>query len=681
MIYKNISWVLREISRTPSYLLGSNRILPDGKTKSDFSKISLGLSLFIGVFLDFNEQLSRNALVATRNERGILSYARNIAGGPVFVLHDLLGYMDALDECLLARISATDGFKGSSALIGLQSVPCEAAILPLRRIVVSVLSTYKTVDDGEKNDWISFVKLCHQLFTFLKKLSVDRPDLASEMEAEFFEFEEHLASLAAYQRESSEYQSIVSEMHAIMKSHDGFFDDSVMKPKHGPGAVSDPSIRSWLEKAQTAKQDKRIDYMLSRACLGTSDEYLPLKNGKQSDRTSRYITVPKTWKKLRGISAEPVELQFWQQAVMQRIDTMFCQDSWWRDRVNLHSQERSRELARKSSATGAYATIDLSAASDSVGVQLVRDVFKGSRLGLWLQSTRSIHTLCGDSTVKTNKFAPMGSACCFPVECMIFTLAAEVACSRAPSSSRYSREVIVYGDDIIIPTYAVDELLGILAILGFSINIEKSYWRGDFREACGVEAWAGVDIASCKYRTYNEHIDSPVVGHDDHASLLSLSNEMFKRGLVTARKWALDFLFSKKIKTRKKSMRSLTSEVQMIASFGGEGGTLASPNPSNFHLLRKFDSSLHIHVYRRLVWIRKQSEVPPEHLDDVQLSLYTDWLITHQYDETTDVPNCVDVVRGSGPNPLDFREVMSVDPKSRLRNDNKMMPAFKWVTL
>jgi len=680
LIYKNISWVSREISRTPCYLLGSNRITPDGKTKGDHSKITLGLSLFIGVFLDISEQLSMNAQVANRNERGILTYARNIAGEPVFIIHELLGYLDALDECLLAHISAADGFKGSSVLNGLRIVPCHASILPFKRIVVSILSTYNTVENGEKSAWANFVRLCHQLFTFLKKLSVDRPDLAHEMETEFLEFEEHLSSLAEYQESSEEYSNIVAEMHAILKEHLGSFDDTLIMPKHGPGVVADTAVGSWLEKARSAKQDRRVDYMLSRAGLGRSEDYLPLQGGQHSDRTSRYITVPKTWKKLRGISAEPAELQFWQQAVMQRIDVMFRHDKWWKRRVDLHSQDRSRDLALKSSVTGSYATIDLSAASDSVSSKLVRDVFKGTRLGLWLQSTRSLYTKCGDKTVKTKKFAPMGSACCFPVECMIFTLAAEVACSRTMSSSQNAREVIVYGDDIIIPTAAVDELLGILSVLGFSINVEKSYWRGQFREACGVEAWAGIDIASCKYKTYSEHIDAPVVGHDDFASLLSLSNEMFKRGLVIARKWVLDFLLSKRVKTFKKPFRYLTTDVAMIAAFDDIRGTLISPNPSNFHLLRRFDKDLHALAYRVLVWRRELREVELEHQDDVQLSLYTDWLITHQH-AADDLPNGVDLLHGSGPNPFDIRENIEVDPRSRMRNDNKMVPTFKWVVL
>jgi hypothetical protein len=661
--------------------LGSNRISPDGKTKGDFSKITFGLSLFIGVFLDISEQLSRNTQIANRNERGILSYARNIAGEPEFILHELLGYLDALDECLIANISAADGFKGSSVLKGLRIVPCHASILPFRRLVVSVFTSYQDVDDGEKSAWVLFVKHAHQLFTFLKKLSVDRPDLASDMAVEFFEFEEHLGSLAEYQEMSDEYKDIVAEMHTILKSHLNHFDDTTLKPKHGPGVVADPTVQSWLEKARSGKQDRRIDYMLSRAGLGKSENYLPLQNGGHSDRTSRYITVPKTWKKLRGISAEPVELQFWQQAVMQRIDMMFCRDPWWQRRVNLHSQDRSRSLALASSVTGDYATIDLSAASDSVSSKLVRDVFKGTRLGLWLQSTRSIHTLCGDKIVKTKKFAPMGSACCFPVECMIFTLAAEVACSRASSSSHNVREVIVYGDDIIIPTYAVDELLGILSVLGFSINVEKSYWRGQFREACGVEAWAGNDIASCKYKSYNEPISAPVVGHDDFASLLSLANEMFKRGLVIARKWVLDFLLSKKVKTFKKPFHTMTTDVAMIAAFDDVRGTLISPNPSNFHLSTKVDSDLQAIAYRVMVWRRELRPVSPVDQSDLQISLYTDWLITHQYDVADDLADGVDRLHGSGPNPFNIRENIEMDPRSRMRNDNKMVPKFKWVVL
>jgi hypothetical protein len=54
--------------------------------------------------------------------------------------------------------------------------------------------------------------------------------------------------------------------------------------------------------------------------------------------------------------------------------------------------------------------------------------------------------------------------------------------------------VSVYGDDIIIPTYAYEHLIQLLTALGFVINRDKSFGTGAFRESCGADYYYGINV-------------------------------------------------------------------------------------------------------------------------------------------------------------------------------------------
>lgn len=669
MTSKGMSCVVRQVSSAQCYLLGSNRITPKGPTADDYSSVVIGLSLFLGVLLDFNEQLCLTAQVEQANKGRIRKYPGLIATCEAFPLEDLLLYLDELDGVLIETISSELPFKADALLKGIRAVACCDVVMPLKRVIISAItSSLMGVDAGEKSALARLFRLCHQLFSFLKKLDVDRPDLAKEMEQEFFDFEESLTTLKASQKEDLEYAQVTSAMRQMLHVRTKDFSLTPFVPKHGPGAVADPHVKSQYDKNRTVKTDARVSYLLAHEGLGMERDYLPFIGCEPSTRSSRYITVPKSWKKLRGISAEPAELQFWQQGVLFGVDKMFRHDKWWSSRVNLHCQQRSRDMALLSSITGSYATIDLSAASDSVSLQLVKDVFGNTPLARWLLGTRSTHTLCGDKLVEVQKFSPMGSACCFPVECIVFLLASEVACSRTPSSLRYAQEVVVYGDDIIIPYYAVDELLSILNTLGFTINLAKSYWKGNFREACGVEAWYGFDIAPCRFRSYKSGFRTHMITHGDYSGLLSLANDMLARGLHTARAWLLEFLFSKKTQVGRSRVSVQTA---IFASFSGARGTLASPIPTNFQLRRKFCKDLWSFKFQRLGWQRRPicQKISSEMSELSSTCDYVEWLIRHQ----TGVAD-FDKMWEDG-----WIESRDANPYDRLPIDQVMVPTIKWV--
>lgn len=665
MTSKSMSSIAEKFSTMPCYRLGSTRFSRSNST-SGYNSIAAGLALWYGIVLDYNSMFCFSADKAQYNHGRILKHA--IGGWPdnEQVLQDLLTSLDELGSLLLKEISSSTGFKVPLLLMKLKTWSVSSWLAPLKGCLLEIFRAgFNQCGDGDE---VRVVSCIRQISCFLKKLDVDRSDLEGQMVSDFLSFEAQMSIDIPLRSQSEDYKAVVSEMKQLLAVHTSEFSMDPFVPGHGPGAVASTSVKCWYEKHTQASSDQRIGYLLGHAGLGAQSDYLPLVTELVSTRTSRYICVPKTWKQLRGISAEPSELQFWQQGVLGRIDAMFQHDEWWNKRIDLHSQQRSRDLALKGSITGSVATIDLSNASDSVTLQLVRDLFGNSHLGRWLLGTRSTFTSFSEgTTIRINKFAPMGSACCFPTECMIFCLAAEVAVFRTRKPFYNVEQVCVFGDDIIVPTFAATELIKILNTLGFSVNTEKSFWAGEFREACGIEAWRGFDIAPCRFRSWKTYQDRNS-DYMDIASMVAFANELLDRGLHDTREFLLLSLFKQEIKIGTKSIRVQST---VFSSFSGECQTLASPQPTNFNLERKFSRALQTHVYKRVTWRERSKD---QKLDSVtaesfDMCEYVTWLIRHQPGVQD-----FDLLWSNG-----WLECVASNPYARLPLGVTMVPTLKWA--
>lgn len=120
-------------------------------------------------------------------------------------------------------------------------------------------------------------------------------------------------------------------------------------------------------------------------------------------------------------------------------------------------------------------------ASDTVALNAVAWLFPDSWFSL-LSRLRSRGYKCKFGTGEYAKFSSMGNGLTFVLESTIFA-----AACRAVQSEAYR----VYGDDIAIETHLVDKLLRLLGFLGFSVNMEKTYTAGPFRESCGNDYYNG----------------------------------------------------------------------------------------------------------------------------------------------------------------------------------------------
>lgn len=151
--------------------------------------------------------------------------------------------------------------------------------------------------------------------------------------------------------------------------------------------------------------------------------------------------------------------------------------------INLLDQSINRDRALKGSITGDLATIDLSMASDTVSVELVYQLLPID-WAVKLDSLRSRYTLWPDGTQRLNqKFSSMGNGFTFELESLIFYALA----------STVTENVSVYGDDVILPTEAFEEVSNLFESVGFSVNKRKSFSTSYFRESCGMDAFSGLD--------------------------------------------------------------------------------------------------------------------------------------------------------------------------------------------
>lgn len=336
-------------------------------------------------------------------------------------------------------------------------------------------------------DEVSF-KALHQCFSFMKKLTIDRPELKDEAIDSFL------------QREKNQSQVDGSDLQPILKLWLTGFTMDDFYPRHGNGSCADSS--KWIvDKYSTFEgADQELSYFIRHYHLnGWYPEGLHPQLDTYNHRTSKVVCVPKTWKSVRTICEEPAILQYHQQGVLSAMATHFRRSSYLRRRINLADQTRNQELAELGSLGGMFCTIDLSAASDSVSLDLVRTAFYRTPLLAPLLCTRSYN--CdykrGENPIELKKFAAMGSAVTFPVECLVFAAICEFSILETGDDPRRS-DYSVYGDDIVIETEYYDSVVRNLQRFGFTINSDKSFngssSYGFFRESCGGEYLNMVDV-------------------------------------------------------------------------------------------------------------------------------------------------------------------------------------------
>lgn len=534
--------------------------------KGDLATLRNSFFIFGGILLEEACRLSSEPSIRSvggmvlKTIPSILSDARGV--------NFFMSRLGRWDDCVLSNISSSlSPFKGENLISETQAIFLETHP-DFWRVLSPVIRNICLCDNADA------VRRIRQLSSLLLKVDIDRGDLLKD------HFSSYLAEEECIRREeASQLQRHAYYVATVTGVRDILHDFSMtchgdIVPSHGPGAVAEAGVFGW-QKYHSLSSDLRLQHLLRDGDARLSS-FSPFPLGREN-RTSRVIFVPKTWKKLRGISAEPAGLQYFQQGVFKMMNLNLKRSPLGRF-LDLNDQGPSGRLALEGSKCGTFATIDLTSASDSVTRALVKDIIPNSYLKRWLFGTRSTHTDVDGSRIEISKFAPMGSATCFPLESLIFLGCSLLAYRRRDIRNYHGCRV--FGDDIIVDTSVSGELEDILTCLGFSINHRKSFTSGDFRESCGVDAWRGYDITPLKIKKLDfSLVDHSRLSGDHHSRFVSLCNSLYFRGYKHLRSFLLRKVLSARVS------RAITAE--RLTVFGdGTRGSVFSPYPNNFHLGR-----------------------------------------------------------------------------------------------
>lgn len=376
-------------------------------------------------------------------------------------------------------------------------------------------------------------------------------------------------------RNQTDPASVVREARIALNKLFEFFDCRDITPRHGPGAVA--TKQKLQDKFRWSNISSKITevYPLDEyfyASLGhfcdsvdyedyktksytnstTHDDAHISNNGKplsgnaslyhvwknqiktcvltssitDMSLPARVILVPKDSRGPRLISCEPVDYQWIQQGLARAIVCLVESHPLTKWNVHFTDQQPNQFGALLGSESGKYATLDLNEASDRVSVALVRSLFP-SHVFTYLEACRSLATELPDGRVITlQKYAPMGSALCFPI--LALTVWSLLYAAAPNDDTRES--ILVYGDDVIVPTAYAENAMNILESFGLKINQDKSCTKGFFRESCGVDAFKGVNVTPVRIRTVWSHSPSP----DSYSSWVSYANSFYDKKWFTA---------------------------------------------------------------------------------------------------------------------------------------------------
>lgn len=272
----------------------------------------------------------------------------------------------------------------------------------------------------------------------------------------------------------------------------------------GPGAslgVSPPNFYSKLFDSNLSSTSETL-YRLYRYAISRCPTWESAEVARQ-DKFGHTIVVgnrlsyaPKTSEISRPICTEPVLNMFFQKG----IGSIFEQVLRRRFKIDISVQpEFNRRLAKTGSLSGAcFGTIDLSSASDSIALHLLKEILP-SYVFAWLNLSRSpTVTLPGGRIEELYMVSSMGNGFTFPLETIIFA-SIVVACYRILGvKTNYARNhpanFAVFGDDIIVRKDCYAFVVRALELFGFIVNEDKSFNYGHFRESCGGDFFMGTDI-------------------------------------------------------------------------------------------------------------------------------------------------------------------------------------------
>jgi len=345
------------------------------------------------------------------------------------------------------------------------------------------------------------------------------------------------------QRISSAQTRVMRTARMLLTRLFSTFDHTNIVPRHGPGVVSTKeklwTKYQWMNVSDRISQTYPVDEYFFVNLGHVADRLMELTSLTSVSHPAQVLLVPKDSRGPRLISCEPLDFQWIQQGLSRALVSHVEHHPLTKDNVRFTDQGPNRMAALAGSSNGRYSTLDLNEASDRVSLGLVRLLFPNPLLGA-LESCRTTETrLPSSELLKLNKFAPMGSALCFPVLALtvwaILTAGAmdaypsrEVGLTSKEASYTIDR-IYVYGDDVIVPAGYTAYAMRLLENFGLKVNVDKSCTSGLFRESCGMDAYQGTPVTPVRIRTEWSSTPCP----SSYTSWIAYATEMYNRGYYT----------------------------------------------------------------------------------------------------------------------------------------------------
>lgn len=233
------------------------------------------------------------------------------------------------------------------------------------------------------------------------------------------------------------------------------------------------------------------DYVSTDPLLG---EVLKERDDKTFQNCDYMIQsfVPKTWKKLRGILPNGQTGVFYTFGLGAMLTARLKEAG-----LNIKTlQRKHRRLARWASKTRKLTTADLRAASNSITIQHIMMLFprKWAAALKFGRVSKIYYSNDRKAWYKTHTFAGMGNGFTFPLQTLVFYSLVKAISSLLGRPSFVS----VYGDDLIYSSWLHKYVAQIFPMLGFNLNMDKTFCESDFRESCGGDYYRGYDVRPSK---------------------------------------------------------------------------------------------------------------------------------------------------------------------------------------
>lgn len=282
------------------------------------------------------------------------------------------------------------------------------------------------------------------------------------------------------------------------------------RSRHGPGATTGtegPMVSSYFKFEAWPYHCTARAYGMARRLIQSDERWLGALEDSYRERNdipkhrilsqqafwanvieivpgNRIAFAPKDARTERTIAIEPTLNVYLQLGV-----DGFIRRRLKRWGVDLDSQEKNKELARLGSITGVYCTLDLANASNTISRKLCELLLPRD----WYDLLMDLRSPQGDLEgliFPYEMMSSMGNGYTFALESAIFT-AVIYAVQKTRLGRFYRDSFAVFGDDLIVTSDIVEDVVTALTSCGFRINDAKSFCTGFTRESCGTDWYRG----------------------------------------------------------------------------------------------------------------------------------------------------------------------------------------------